>query len=152
MRLLGYGDLNMPFDMRWFQIFFTTLGTAFVGAVFGAAASLKSDISDLRRFYAWKRREISKRLIEDIQGPNSDNKVDQFEFLVGSLLMLNKIERSDVEQIMDKFRELAGEKGYIVYSDAAAEGEIAADRDDEGDDALEDEDMNLEIDGAVSRF
>ena len=31
--------------------------------------------------------------------------------------MLNKIRDSDVEQIMDKFRDLAGDKGYIIFDD-----------------------------------
>eukprot|EP00934_Nitzschia_sp_Nitz4_P009265 Nitzschia sp. Nitz4//scaffold31_size150131//117489//120534//NITZ4_002847-RA/size150131-augustus-gene-0.8-mRNA-1//1//CDS//3329547716//9255//frame0 len=132
---IGYGDLDMPFDMRWFQIFYTTFGTAFMGAVFGAAASLKSDITDLSRFYAWKRREVSKRMIEDFQGPDGDDRVDQYEFLVGSLLMLNKLSSSDIEQIMDKFRDLAGNKGYIIADDAdhGSAIEDEEDREDSGE-------------------
>lgn len=114
----------MPFQLRWFNIFFTTLGTAFVGSVFGGVASLRNDIQDLRRYYAWKRREVSKRLIEDMKGVDSDDQLDQFEFMVGSLLMLNKIQYSDVQQIMDKFRELAGDKGYIIYDEEEEEAEV----------------------------
>ncbi len=113
----------MPFDMRWFQIFFTTFGTAFVGAVFGALADLSSYISDIRRFYAWKRREISKNLIHEMQGSDENDSVDQFEFMIGSLLMLNKVDRNDVGQIMDKFRELAGDKGYILCRELTREEE-----------------------------
>jgi hypothetical protein len=151
----------MPFDLRWFNIFFTTLGTAFVGSVFGGIASLKNDIHDLRRYYAWKRREVSKRLIEDMKGPDSDNQLDQFEFMVGSLLMLNKIENSDVEQIMDKFREMAGDKGYIIYADAVEEGKIAeelavealvdGDR-DEAEVQAELDDMMIDVDISQTRF
>ena len=112
----------MPFEMRWFQIIYTTFGTAMVGRVFGGIASLKADLQDLTRFYAWRRREVSKRLIEDMKGTDDDNKIDQYEFMVGSLLMLKKIDKSDVDQIMDKFRQLAGSKGYIMSSDAEAEG------------------------------
>lgn len=107
----------MPFDMRWFQIFYTTLGTAFMGAVFGEAANLRNDINDLSKLYAWKRQETSKRMVKDMQGPDGDDRVDQYEFLVGSLLLLNKLDRSDIEQIMDKFRELAGDKGFIMHED-----------------------------------
>ena len=97
-----------------------------VGSVFAGTANLKSELNAIRRLYAWKRREVSKRLIEDMKGGNSmDNKIDQYEFMVGSLLTLNKIQPSDVSQIMDQFRELAGEKGYIMYSDAADLGEIS---------------------------
>jgi hypothetical protein len=148
----GYGDLEMPFELRWFQIFFTTLGTAFVGSVFGGIASLKNDIMDLRRFYAWKRREVSKHLIEDMQGPEADNKVDQFEFLVGSLLMLNKIGSSDVEQIMEKFRELAGDKGFIMHEDAEKEAENLANRNDAEGNKAEDEDMMIDMDVANQHF
>jgi hypothetical protein len=119
---IGYGDLDMPFDFRWFQIFYTTFGTALVGSVFGAIASLKTDIQSLRRFYAWRRREVSKRLIEDMKGNSDDDRIDQFEFLVGSLIMLNKVEKDDIVQIMDKFRELAGDKGFLMYSEAEEEG------------------------------
>jgi hypothetical protein len=141
----------MPFQLRWFNIFFTTLGTAFVGTLFGGIASLKSDVSDLRRFYAWKRREVSKRMIEDMKGTDSDNTLDQFEFLVGSLLMLNKVESSDVEQIMDKFRELAGSNGYVMYSDAEKEAENAEKLGAAGEEA-EDADMNLDVDATTARF
>jgi hypothetical protein len=127
----------MPFEMRWFQIFFTTFGTAFVGAVFGAAAGIKDEVMDMRRFYAWKRREVSKQLIDDMQGSDPDEKVDQYEFMVASLLMLNKINGTDVGKIMDKYRELAGDKGYILVEDLNAE------RDDHDDTAEEE----IQIDG-----
>lgn len=58
-----------------------------------------------------------------MQGSDEDDRVDQFEFMVGSLLMLNKIDRNDVGQIMDKFRELAGDKGFILSQDLAAREE-----------------------------
>jgi hypothetical protein len=141
----------MPFQLRWFNIFFTTLGTAFVGSVFGGMASLKSDVADLRRFYAWKRREVSKRMIEDMKGTNSDHQLDQFEFLVGSLIMLNKIETSDIEQIMDKFRELAGSNGYVTYSDAEKEAENS-EKLTAAEEEAEDADMDLDVDAAGTRF
>lgn len=136
----------MPFDMRWFQIFFTTFGTAFVGAVFGAAAGLQDEIADIRRFYAWKRREVSKQLVEEMQGSNADDKVDQYEFMLASLLMLNKISCNDVEQIMDKYRELAGDKGYILGEDLTQQAVEAAERDDrEESKAAHDEDMKIDV-------
>ena len=117
---VGYGDLSMPFEMRWFQIFYTTFGTVLVGSVFAGVSSLTTELQDLRRYYAWKRREVSKQLILDMKGSErceGDNRIDQYEFMVGSLLMLNKIRDSDVEQIMDKFRDLSGDKGYIIFDD-----------------------------------
>ena len=47
----------------------------------------------------------------------NDDKLDQYEFMVASLLLLNKIEQSDVDQIMDKFRELAGDKQYVCVEE-----------------------------------
>ena len=142
--ITGYGDLNeiLPFELRWFLVFYTTLGTAMVGSVFAGMANLKSELNDIRRLYAWKRREVSKRLIEDMKGGNSmDNKIDQYEFMVGSLLTLNKIQPSDVAQIMDQFRALAGEKGYIMYSDANDLGlsmDMISFQENEHDDMLHD--------------
>lgn len=112
---IGYGDVAMPFQLRWFNIFFTTFGTAFVGGVFGSLAGLKSEVTDRRNFYAWRRREVSKHMIRELQ--INDDKLDQYEFMVASLLLLNKIEQSDVEQIMDKFRELAGDNGFVCVED-----------------------------------
>ena len=113
-----------------------------VGSVFAGMANLKSELNDIRRLYAWKRREVSKRLIEDMKGGNSmDNKIDQYEFMVGSLLTLNKIQPSDVAQIMDQFRALAGEKGYIMYSDANDLGlsmDMISFQENEHDDMLHD--------------
>eukprot|EP00538_Stauroneis_constricta_P002551 CAMPEP_0119546000 /NCGR_PEP_ID=MMETSP1352-20130426/588_1 /TAXON_ID=265584 /ORGANISM="Stauroneis constricta, Strain CCMP1120" /LENGTH=507 /DNA_ID=CAMNT_0007590649 /DNA_START=82 /DNA_END=1605 /DNA_ORIENTATION=+ len=141
---IGYGDLSMPVDMRWFQIFYTTLGTVLVGSVFGGIASLSQELQDLKRFYAWKRREVSKRLLEDMQGENDDGKIDQYEFLVGSLLVLNKLERSDIDQIMDRFRELAGTKGYIDFQEDTV-GEIGL-QESQSDDHMETEEVMLDID------
>jgi hypothetical protein len=42
------------------------------------------------------------------------DRVDQYEFVVASLLSLEKISKHDVEPIMNKFRELAGNLGYIT--------------------------------------
>lgn len=144
----------MPYNMRWFSIFYTTLGTAFVGSVFGSIASLKNEIQDLRRFYAWKRREVSKRLIDDMDG-NEDDHIDQYEFLVGSLLMLKKIDKRDVAQIMDKFRALAGERGYIMHAEAQTEdvkaeaNEVAAENtNNEEAEALKQENEALDNDEA----
>jgi len=134
----------MPVDMRWFQIFYTTLGTVLVGSVFGGIASLSQELQDLKRFYAWKRREVSKRLLEDMQGENDDGKIDQYEFLVGSLLVLNKLERSDIDQIMDRFRELAGTKGYIDFQEDTV-GEIGL-QESQSDDHMETEEVMLDID------
>jgi hypothetical protein len=93
----------------------TTFGTAFIGGVFGSLANLRSEINDRRTYYAWKRREVSKHMVKELQ--LNDDKLDQYEFVLASLLLLNKVEKGDIEQIMDKFRELAGDKGFIEVTD-----------------------------------
>lgn len=112
---IGYGDPDMPFHLRWFNIFFTTFGTAFVGTVFGSLAGLQDEINDHRRYYAWKRREMSKMMVDELQV--NDDKLDQYEFVLGSLLLLQKVKTEDITQIMEKFHELAGDKNYICVSD-----------------------------------
>lgn len=107
----------MPFDLRWFDIFFTTIGTAFVGTVLGSFAGLREEIDEYQRFYTWKRRELSKMLVNELQV--DDDKLDQHEFVIGSLLILQKVSTNDIEQIMEKFRNLAGDnKTYISLDDA----------------------------------
>ena len=106
----------MPFEFRWFQVLFLTVGTYFVGGALGKLASLKQEFDATRRFYAWQRRVVSRGMIMDLEG-NDDGIVDQYEFIVSSLLQLGKVSSDDVIPIMDRFRSLAGEKGYIQVSD-----------------------------------
>lgn len=99
---IGYGDLVQPFNQRWFQIFYLILSTYFVGNTLGGLASLRSELEQVRRNTAWGRREVNKGLIDEMQPEDNDGKIDQYEFLVASLLHLGKISSSDVEPIMDK--------------------------------------------------
>ncbi|VEU41833.1 unnamed protein product [Pseudo-nitzschia multistriata] len=54
-------------------------------------------------------------MVNELQ--TNDDKLDQNEFVLGSLLILNKVKSNDIKQIMDKFRELAGDKEYISISE-----------------------------------
>jgi hypothetical protein len=101
---IGYGDLNQPFSMRWFQIFYLILSTYFVGSTLGGLASLQTEIEEVRRKTAWGRRENSRSLIDEMQPEDNNDKIDQYEFLVASLCQLGKISAGDVEPIMDKVR------------------------------------------------
>jgi len=105
----------MPFEFRWFQVIYLTVGTYFVGNALGKLASLKQELDETSRQYAWKRRVVSKGMIMDMN--TNDDIVDQYEFVVSSLLSLGKISSDDIAPIMDRFRTLAGEKGYIQISD-----------------------------------
>jgi hypothetical protein len=116
---IGYGDMSVPFNMRWFLVFYIALGTFFVGNAFGKLGSIKQELADLRKHYVWQRREVSKRMIEEMQAYDHDDKIDQYEFVVASLLLLDKIDSSDIYPIMDKFRMLAGERGYIQLDETS---------------------------------
>ena len=128
--ILGYGDLDMPFEFRWFQVLYLTVGTYFVGNAFGKLASLKRELDETRRFYAWKRRIVSKGMIMDMN--LNDDVLDQYEFVVSSLLSLGKIDSDDIGPIMDRFRTLAGPKGYIQLSDQTEEDEFDLEEDGDG--------------------
>lgn len=120
----------MPFEFRWFQIIYLTLGTYFVGNAFGKLASLKQELEETRRFYAWKRRIVSKSLIQDMN--LNDDILDQYEFVVSSLLSLGKIDSDDIGPIMDRFRTLAGRKGYIQLSDQQEGDDFDMEEDGDG--------------------
>lgn len=147
---IGYGDLVIPFEMRWFNIVYLALSTYMVGNALGKLANLKQELEETRRYYAWERREISAGMVEEFQANDHDGKflldgaalkstmlcckpilasnalslfasckdvVDQYEFVLASLLTLGKIKSSDITPIMDKFRDLAGDKGFIFVSE-----------------------------------
>ncbi|GAX13327.1 hypothetical protein FisN_17Hh268 [Fistulifera solaris] len=116
---IGYGDLDMPFDMRWVQIIFLVFSTYFVGDSLGRLGSLSREIGAVRRQYAWDRREVSEGLIIDMQAEEHDDKIDQYEFALASLLVLQKVTYDDIKPIMDKFRVLAGNNDYISIEDQA---------------------------------
>lgn len=113
---IGYGDMTMSPSMKAFQVVYLCLGTFFVGNTLGKLATLKQDMDSLARQYAWEQREVSQEMIRADQGSASDSRVDQYEFVVASLLNLGKISPNDITPIMNKFRRLAqasGDQGYI---------------------------------------
>jgi Ion channel len=114
---VGYGDVSVPFNMRWFQLFYLAFGTFFVGNAFGKLSGLKEELSTLKKRFVWQHLEVSRRMIEEMQAYEHDDKIDQYEFVVASLLLLDKINGGDIQPIMDKYRQLAGPKGYIQISD-----------------------------------
>ena len=93
------------------------LSTVLVGNAFGKIGSLKEELAEIHRQHAWDRRKVTKRWINEMQAYDNDGQVDQFEFLVSSLISLGKIGSDDIKPIMDKFRCLAGPKGFITQDD-----------------------------------
>lgn len=129
---IGYGDLDQPFNMRWFQIFYLIISTYVVGSTLGSLASLKSELDEIRIYYAWSRREVSKGMIEDMQAYEHDDKIDQYEFVVASLLTLEKISSADLEPIMARFKSLDKTgTGVISMEDAEARAESVREEDEE---------------------
>lgn len=127
---IGYGDLSMPHYMRWFQIFYLTLGAYFTGNALGRFGTMKDELEEIRRYHAWERREINKHMMHYLASTEDPTRVDQYEFVIASLMNLGKIKVSDVEPIMDKFRTLAknsGHSGYIKVENVPEEIDIAED-------------------------
>lgn len=118
---VGYGDLTMDEGMRDFQIFYLVISTFVVGDVLGKIADLGDEIQQLRRNWAFERREVSRGMIDDFQGYNNDGLLDQYEFVVASLLFLNKISPKDINPIMKKFKQLAGDDNQISIDDSQEE-------------------------------
>jgi len=116
---IGYGDLSMPFDLRWFNFLFAILGTTFAASLLSSLADLTVKLRDMRTLYVWKNREVSMQLIADME-VDGDTQLDEHEFLIGSLITLGKLDREDVEKIMDKFRHLAGDDQFINEADIEA--------------------------------
>jgi len=130
--VIGYGDLGLGPDFRWFEIFFLVVSTYFAGNALQGFATLRSQIDEIRRRAAWSRREVSKAMIDEMQGGTDDDAIDQFEFTVASLLQLGKIDADDVRMIMVKFRELCDGDGYIRIR-SAGEKSVREWMDDESD-------------------
>jgi len=127
---IGYGDLPMNDEMRWFQIFYLVISTFLVGDAIGKFADLEDEIQHIRLVWAYERREVSRAMIEQFQAYEHDGKIDQYEFVVASLLSLNKISSKDVNPIMKKFRKLAGVDNEIGIEDIDEMEEDIEDMDD----------------------
>ena len=99
---IGYGDLDMGVSMRAFQIVYLLIATIVVGQAIQRLASLREEIEDITKFMAWGSREVSKGLIHELQPYEHDDKIDQYEFAMASLITLGKVSSSDLEPIMGK--------------------------------------------------
>ena len=110
---IGYGDLSMTFEMRWFQIFYLTLSTYAAATALGHLGTLSSEIAEIKRNHVWDHQEVSAGMIHDFRSDEFDDTVDQYEFAIASLVLLGKITAEDLEPIMDKYRALCGPEGLI---------------------------------------
>ncbi|CAB9527098.1 Two pore potassium channel [Seminavis robusta] len=130
---VGYGDLSMPEYMRPFQIIYLSLSTYLTGSALGRLASLKEEIEAIRRHHAFERREVNKHMMHYLASTDDPTRVDQYEFVIASLLNLGKIDAGDIEPIMDKFRSLArhsGHSGFIRVEDIPDETDSPLDDDE----------------------
>jgi len=108
---LGYGDVSAELysgtrAQRIFLIFYLIVATAFVAKALGILASLGGDVDHMRRKAAWSRRGISQALITEIDA-DGDGEIDEYEYVIASLVQLRTVELGDVTEIMDKFRKLS---------------------------------------------
>ena len=124
---IGYGDLDQPESLRYFKIFYLLISTALTGSSLGKLGSLKQELADIRKEHAWNRRPVTRRMVDEMQAYVHDDKVDQYEFLVASLIMLGKLSSDDIQPIMEKFRQHAGDKGYIAVEDMVEDEMIGSD-------------------------
>lgn len=82
---------------------------------------------------------------EETQAYDNDGVLDQYEFLVGSLLTLGKLTSEDIKPIMDKYRELAGNKGFISVEDDVTDDDIASSAEGSvGNDSVEEDYIDME--------
>ena len=117
---IGYGDLSQPKGLLYFKIPYLLISTVLVGNALGNLGNLNEELAKARKQHQWNSRPVTKRLIDQMQAYEHDDKVDQFEFLVASLVCLGKVSSDDIRPIMDKFREHAGNKSYIAIEDMIA--------------------------------
>lgn len=110
---IGYGDLSMTFEMRWFQVFYLTLSTYAAATALGHLGTLSQEISEIKCNHVWDHQEVSAGMIHDFRSDEFDDTVDQYEFAIASLVLLGKISSEDLEPIMDKYRGLCGPEGLI---------------------------------------
>ena len=119
--------MTQPDSLRYFKIFYLMISTAIVGNALGSLGALKEELRAVRARHAWDNRPITKRMIDEMQAYDHDDKVDQWEFLVSSLVSLGKLQSEDIRPVMEKFREHAGDKGYIAISDMIEEEDAGED-------------------------
>lgn len=99
-------------------MFYMMFSTYFVGNTLGGLASLREELEDVRQTTAWQRRQVTKAMIDELQPEVHDGKIDQYEFVLASLLQLGKVSAKDITPIMNKFRSVMTDDGYIVEAEA----------------------------------
>lgn len=81
----------------------------------GILASIDDDVNAMRRLAAWERRDVSQAMIIEIDA-DGDGEIDEYEYVVASLVQLRKVDMDDVASIMHKFRKLSKGKDKIVHN------------------------------------
>ena len=115
---IGDGDVQMSYSFRWFQIFYLLFSTYTVANSLSKLASLPAELEQVRRDVSWRRRKVTHAMLDELQPDDNDNRIDQYEFAIASLLNLGKIHFEDIKPIMDKYRQLANKSGFISLVEA----------------------------------
>lgn len=92
---LDTADYSDTLGQRIFLIFYLLFSTTFVANALGLLGSLTEELDETRKKYAWGRRNVSKALISEIQD-NDDDNVDEYEFVLASLVQLGKASKDDI--------------------------------------------------------
>ena len=161
---IGYGDVEIPPGLRWFMIFYLAISTYFVGSAFGKLRDLSQNLESMQQLYLWEQQEATYTMLADFSGrPEDDDdeqddadelldvepEIDQYEFVIASLVLLGKITSDDVRPILKKFNKLSGKANKITAADVSGpmqnknETEESADKSDE---------MSVEADGDESKL
>ena len=75
-----------------------------VSIALGRVSSLRHEVEDAKKSAAFSDLHMSAEMLAELDSDN--NGIDEFEFVVGSLLMMGKVSVEDLQLIISKFREL----------------------------------------------
>ncbi|KAL7549040.1 hypothetical protein ACHAWF_012302 [Thalassiosira exigua] len=119
---IGYGDVDTPENLRWFQLFYLAICIYFIGSSLGKLGELNKNLESMQRLYLWQTQEASYSMLHDFSGrPDDDGseaKIDQFEFTIASLVLMGKITREDVKPILKRFKKLT-DSNFITAADVS---------------------------------
>ncbi|CAD7971720.1 unnamed protein product [Amoebophrya sp. A25] len=128
---VGYGDLVITeMSSRIFCIGYLLIAATTVSAALGNLASVHVLKRRMVKEWRFKQRKLTPDMMAEMD--TDGDGVDQFEFCLATLVATEKVERVDLEPIMEKFRELDADKsGVLTKADMLVRAEKMDDKDEE---------------------
>jgi len=117
---VGYGDfvIENP-NSLYFCTVYMVFAVITVSAAIGNLASLPSEMQLTRKKFEFEAKQLTFSMLEKMD-PDGDG-VDQFEFVLASLLAFGKVTRDDIEPIIQKFELLDDDgSGKLTADDLTA--------------------------------